>query len=1031
MIIDQGALIIENSKNSGDFFPPKYSSLAQNTGKKLPKASSSSQKSIKFSRMKRIDQNLLPALRQLHEELDGDCYFDNLQRAIYATDASVYKAWPIAVTRPKHKADIQKILAFAKKHNTSIIPRSGGTSLAGQCVGEGMVMDVSKYMNRIITLNAAEGWVLVEPGVIRDELNAFLKPHGLFFGPNTSTANRCMIGGMVGNNSCGTTSIVYGSTRDHVLELETILSDGSEAIFGSISPEVFAAKIHQNDLEGSIYRHLSEQLSQADVQQEIISQFPKAGIHRRNTGYAVDILLNHQPFDEKGPDFNLCKLLCGSEGTLAITTAIKLHVNHLPPPAEVVLCAHFETIRECMQAVLVAMKHQPSLCELMDRIILNCTKDNIEQQKNRFFVEGDPEGILMVEFRGQTNAEARARADQLVEALQKAQLGYAYPLVFAPQSKRVWELRNASLGLLANIPGDEKAVACIEDTAVEIQDLPDYIDEFSAMMDAFGQEAVYYAHAGAGELHLRPILNLKKATDQQRFYEISLATAKLVKKYKGSLSGEHGDGRVRAPFIPLMIGDKNYALLQSIKQTWDPHNLLNPGKIVDVPPMNTQLRYQPDQTTREIDTVFDFSHTQGLLRAVEKCNGSGDCRKLSFAGGTMCPSYMATRNEKDTTRGRANILREFLTMSPKGNPFDHPEIKEAMDLCLSCKGCTAECPSNVDMSTLKAEFLYHYQKANGVPFRSKAFASIGRLNALGSALPGLSNFVLSNRLTGGILKKLLGIAPQRHLPQIHQTSLRTWFKKNHSHLKPSSPIKGKVWLFCDEFTNYNDTPVGIKAIRLLTALGYEVQMAEHAESGRAQLSKGLLRQAQQMAQENVAAFVEKASAEQPLLGIEPSAILGFRDEYSKLVGPKQQEAAKTLARHTFLLEEFLYREAQEGRIEPTQFTDVAKTIYLHGHCHQKALSELGQAAFLLSLPANYSVEVIPSGCCGMAGSFGYEKEHYELSMEIGELVLFPTVRKAPDDALIAAAGTSCRHQIADGTGRKALHPVEVLFDALL
>jgi FAD/FMN-containing dehydrogenase len=594
-----------------------------------------------------MDTNLTPALAQLATQIDGDCYFDDLMRTIYATDASVYRTLPLAVTLPKHEEDIKKILAFARTHGTSVIPRAAGTSLAGQCVGAGIIMDVSKYMNRILEVNAEEGWVLVEPGVIRDELNAFLKPHGLFFGPNTSTANRAMIGGMVGNNSCGTTSIVYGATRDHVLELDTVLSDGSAVRFSALSKTAFQQKLQQKGLEGQIYRQLHKALSNTDQQHQIKKNYPKSTIHRRNTGYAVDVLLEGKPFQEGGEDFNMCQLLCGSEGTLAITTAIKLHVDPLPPPLDVVVCAHFDSIRACMEAVLIAMQHRPSLCELMDRIILNCTKDNIGQQKNRFFVEGDPAGVLMVEFRGDTREAIDAMANALIADFQNAGLGYAFPKVFAPDSKRVWHLRKASLGLLANIPGDDKAVACIEDTAVDIEDLPDYIDEFSSIMAEFGQEAVYYAHAGAGEIHLRPILNLKKAADQQLFYDISKATAELVKKYQGSLSGEHGDGRVRAAFIPLMIGPENYELLRQIKQTWDPRGILNPGKIVDAEPMNTSLRYSPDQETRAIDTVFDYSATQGILRAAEKCNGSGDCRKLAFSGGTMCPSYMATRNEKD------------------------------------------------------------------------------------------------------------------------------------------------------------------------------------------------------------------------------------------------------------------------------------------------------------------------------------------------------------------------------------------------
>jgi Fe-S oxidoreductase len=479
-----------------------------------------------------------------------------------------------------------------------------------------------------------------------------------------------------------------------------------------------------------------------------------------------------------------------------------------------------------------------------------------------------------------------------------------------------------------------------------------------------------------------------------------------------------------------MIGEKNYETIKEVKKIWDPKGIFNPGKIVDAAPMNTSLRYEPDQATPEFDTKFDFSATEGILRAAEKCNGSGDCRKLNFSGGTMCPSYRATRNEKDTTRGRANVLRTFLTMNTKDNPFDHPEIKEAMDLCLSCKGCTSECPSNVDMSTLKAEFLYQYYKTNGVPLRSKAIANIGKLNGLGALVPGLTNFMLSNSLTSGMMKSFLGVAKDRSLPTLHKQTLRTWFRKTGKALPVQGTPKGKVYFFCDEFTNFNDTDIGITAIKLLKALGYEVAMPKHAESGVAHMSKGLLDEAQQMAQENVAVFKDIVSEKTPLLGVEPSAVLGFRDEYPKLVKEEDQASAKALGQNALMLEEFLFREIEKGNITADQFAERPQTILLHGHCHQKALSQIEQSAWVLGLPKGHQVEIIPSGCCGMAGSFGYEAEHYELSMQVGEQVLFPAVRKAEKATVIAAAGTSCRHQIKDGTQKQALHPIEIMYKSL-
>ena len=967
-------------------------------------------------------------LNDLSSLLQGELHYDSLMRTLYSTDASAYRELPLAVALPKTKEDIQALIAFAKKYNTSLIPRTAGTSLAGQCVGDGIVVDVSKHFNRILEFNKVEGWVIVEPGVIRDELNAFLKPHGYFFSPITSTANRAMIGGMVGNNSSGTTSIVYGTTREHTLELETILSDGSEVVFKEIGKNEFHQKRNEESLEGKIYQHLFEELSKEDIKNNILTNFPKPSIHRRNTGYAVDYLLKSELFSEGEEKFNFCKLLCGSEGTLAFTTAIKIHVDPLPPPHDVVVAIHFTSINESMRATQFAMQHTPSACELMDKIILDCTKGNIEQSKNRFFLEGDPEAILMLEFHGQTSQEAETKADALIADLKSKGLGYAFPKIFPPKTKSVWQLRSAGLGLLSNIVGDKKAVTCIEDTAVALEDLPNYIDDFSEMLKGFNQRSVYYAHAGAGEIHLRPILNLKDSKDVQQFHDISLETAKLVKKYNGSLSGEHGDGRLRGSFIPMMVGEENYELFKRIKATWDPQHIFNPNKIVDVPPMTTSLRYETDQATPEFDTVFDFSDAGGILRLAEKCTGSGDCRKLTLSGGTMCPSYQATRNEKETTRARANTLREFLTTNIQENPFDHSELKEVMDLCLSCKGCTSECPSNVDMASMKAEFLHQYYKTHGVPLRAKAFANIDSLNRLGSMMPSITNFFLGNSFTSGLMKRFLKVAPERSLPAIQKVSLRKWFKKNESQtLNP----KKTVYLFCDEFTNYNDTHIGITAIRLLNILGYEVKMIDHPESGRAAISKGLLPMAKKCAQQNFDIFHNIINADTPLLGIEPSAILTFRDEYPRLVKKENQAAAKALGKHALLIDEFLSKEIQNNNIDSTFFTKKEKRILLHGHCHQKALSSVDHSAWLLSLPENYTVEIIPSGCCGMAGSFGYEKEHYEVSMQVGELVLFPAVRKADEEIIIAAPGTSCRHQIADGTKRKAMHPIEVLWEALL
>src|SRR5450432_1484000 len=646
-------------------------------------------------------------LLHFSDQLEGELFLDETTRILYATDASAYREIPLAVAIPYSVRDLKKLILFARENHTSLIPRTAGTSLAGQVVGNGIVVDVSKYFTKIIELNIEERWVRVEPGVIRDELNMFLKPHWLLFGPETSTANRAMIGGMVGNNSCGSNSMVYGSTRDHLIEVKALLSDGSEVFFHPMSLDEFHHKCEGDSLESNIYKTTRGLLSNYDNQVGIRKEFPRKSVERRNTGYALDMLLDMAPFSAGGPDFNFCKLIAGSEGTLAFITEIKLHLIPQPPKETGLLCVHFNSIDESLRANLIALKYKPSASELIDHYILECTKDNIEQSKNRFFVQGDPGAILVIEFCRETREEIIAIAKQAEDDMRAANLGYHFPLLFGNDSKKIWSLRKAGLGLLGNMPGDKKPVPVVEDTAVDVQDLSAYIAEFNQLLAKHGLNSVHYAHAGSGEINLRPIINLKTVEGNQMFRTIATEIAGLVKKYNGSLSGEHGDGRLRGEFIKQMVGEKNYQLLKEVKQTWDPEHIFNPNKIVDTPSMNTMLRYTPGQQTPAFNTIFRF-HNQDVLQHAEQCNGSGDCRKTQLSGGTMCPSFMATRNEKDTTRARANILREFLTHSDKLNRFDHKEIYEVMDLCLSCKACKSECPSNVDVAKLKAEFLQHY-----------------------------------------------------------------------------------------------------------------------------------------------------------------------------------------------------------------------------------------------------------------------------------------------------------------------------------
>ncbi len=966
----------------------------------------------------------ISALKQLSESLEGTLLYDELHKTIYATDASVYKFKPVAVALPKTVQDIKTLIHFAEKNKIALTPRTAGTSLAGQTVGSGIIVDVSKHFTKIISFDAQKKTVTVQPGVIRDELNLFLKPHGLFFGPNTSTSNRCMMGGMVGNNSSGTTSIRYGVTRDKIVEIKALLSDGTSAVFQELSSAEFIEKTKGEALENKIYKTIFDELSDVDTQKEILKEFPKPEIHRRNTGYAVDLLLKSELFSGTEKTIHLGKLLCGSEGTLAFTTEITLKVDALPPAHNVMVVAHFHTIQESLEAVVTAMKHHLYTCEMMDDTILNCTKTNREQAKNRFFIQGEPKAVIMLEVASDTMEDAERQANALISDLEKNNFGYALPKIYGTDIDKINELRKAGLGLLGSIVGDDKAADSIEDTAVELNDLPNYIAEFAAMMKKYGQEAIYYAHAGAGEIHLRPVLNLKKKADLVLFRTIATEVAVLVKKYKGSLSGEHGDGIVRGEFLPFMIGATNYELLRRIKLAFDPNIILNKGKIIDTPKMDENLRVESGRVEPEIQTIQDFSDSMGILRVAEKCNGSGDCRKLPSAGGTLCPSYRATRDEKDTTRARANALREYLTTSEKENKFNHEELYQVFELCVSCKACASECPSNVDVAALKSEFLYQYQKANGFSIRNKIFAYNATLNKWGSSIPKVTNLI-SNL---SFVKKAMGIAPKREVPFLAEITFRKWYNKNKIKARNDSFPKGKLYLFCDEFTNHYDVNVGIDTYELLTQLGYEVLLIAHEESGRAFISKGFLEEAQVVANKNVAIFSPIISDDCPLIGIEPSAILTFRDEYLRL--SKDKKSAEELAKNAFTVEEFFKKEIHSGKIHSEQFSEKALEIKIHGHCHQKSLSTIEATFAMLNLPKNNSVTIYNSGCCGMAGSFGYEKEHYAISMQMGEDTLFPKVRSTAETALIAAAGTSCRHQIFDGTSRKALHPSTILKSCL-
>ena len=973
------------------------------------------------------------SLNLLAGDMQGDLYTDVTTRLLYATDASAYRELPIAVARPANTEDIQKLIRFANDNNITLIPRTAGTSLAGQVVGNGIIVDVSRYFNRILEVNADQSFVRLQPGIVLDELNLMLAEKGLFFGPETSTSNRCMIGGMVGNNACGAHSLIYGSTRDHLLAVKGLLSDGTEVTFEPLAEKEFESKLRGDSLENKIYRNIQEILSDDKNRAGIIKEFPDPAIKRRNTGYAIDLLLNSAPFTPGGSPFNFSKLIAGSEGTLLFITEIKLNLVALPPKVKGLLCVHFKTLEEALLANLICLKHNPGAIELMDHTILDCTKSNIIQRKNRFFVQGDPGAILIVEFARSNMDEIKAITDNLQRDLEKAKLGYHFPLVTGDDINKVWALRKSGLGVLSNIPGDAKPVSLVEDTAVKPDSLPDYIRDIKQLLAKYGLSCVFHAHIATGELHMRPVINLKDPKGIELFRKVATEVAWLVKKYRGSLSGEHGDGRLRGEFIPVIVGEANYELMRKVKHTWDPKGVFNRGKITDTPKMDTFLRTMKGTAGEPFKPVFDHASTLGYIRHVEQCNGSGDCRKSALMGGTMCPSYMATRDEQTTTRARANALREYLVNPSGDNSMSMNAVYDILDLCLSCKGCKSECPSNVDMAKLKAEFLQHYYDKKGVSLMAWMVANIARIHKINSEFPWLYNGLMKNRFLSTVVKNILGFAHQRTLPLLSGRSFEKWLRRN-SYLKETQTISAnerpEVYLFLDEFTNYLDAAIGIAAVKVLNKLGYTIRTKTTRESGRTFISKGLLRKAKRIAEYNIKELNGSIDQSHVLVGIEPSAILAFRDEYPELVSEDLIEPTRKIASNCFTFEEFIAREFESGRIDRTMFTSEKQHVKLHGHCQQKAIASTAAAKVMLTIPENYTVEEIKSGCCGMAGAFGYEKKHYELSMKIGELVLFPSVRNAEPGTIICAAGNSCRQQILDGTGVEALHPAEILYNAL-
>lgn len=969
----------------------------------------------------------------------------------YATDASAYREMPLGVCFPKNAEEVKDLVLQAISNHTYIIPRAAGTSLAGQVVGAGIVADISRHMNHVIKINSKERWAWVESGVVRDELNRLLYPMNLFFSPETSTSNRCCIGGMMGNNSCGTHSLVYGSTRHHVLEAKGILADGSEEHFKDYSlselEERFGSQFWKREsisLIESIYAQLIRFHFDPTIRILIEANFPDKALRRRSCGYAIDEVIQDLP--EK---INLCTLLCGSEGTLAFTTAIKISLDPLPSPNNMVVCAHCDTLEKSFYANLTALRHNPVAVELMDGTILELAKTNPEQLKNRFFVVGDPAALIIAEFNGDDIEE---KAAALEKDLKEEGLANLCTRVYGADISKVWALRKAGMGVLSGMKGDAKPLSVIEDTAVAPERLPAYMEDFQIMMKRIGLDCVYYGHISTGELHLRPILNIKTAEGKAKFREVAQESAKLIRKHRGSLSGEHGDGRLRGEFIPIQYGDECYQLMRQVKVTWDPTHVFNLNKIVDTPPMDSSLRFDlgqryaiegtiGDKTYFNWRAAFDECKVEGasgvrsqvhaLMCSIEQCNGAGDCRKSNMMGGTLCPAFKVTdRNELMSTRGRANILREALTRGIDGKDFDSPELHEALYSCLACKACRAECPSNVDMTRIRAEVLQQIYRKEGTPFRSFMVARMATIERLGSYFSRIYNHFATNYLTSSLIKRMVNFAAERDIPTLSRHSMRKLVRIEQRKQKGKGR---KVYLFADEFTNYQEAELGLTFARLLMRLGYEVEIPRHVESGRAAISKGCLKLAKQFALKNVRLLKGKISEETPLVGIEPSCILSFRDEYPDLVPNSLRVEAQHLGKNCLLFDEFLIREIIKGNINAQAFSECQCDIWLHGHCHQKSLVGIQKTADLLKHIKGAEVHVIPSSCCGMAGSFGYEKEHYKTSIAIGEMILFPTIRKALETnteqrpTFIVAPGTSCRQQIFDGTGHRAVHPIELLY----
>ena len=910
---------------------------------------------------------------------------------------------------PRHKGDVQAVVELANKFSVPVLPRGGGTSLAGQTVGHALVLDFSKYMQNVLEVNQEELWCRVQPGLVQDELNAYVRSMGLQFGPDTSTSNRATIGGMIGNNSAGAHSLTYGKTLDHVIELTVLLSDGSEVVLKELSSDALEGKSQADSLEGRVHREVAR-LAQ-EHRSEILARYPK--IMRRVSGYNLDEFIKPQPF-------NLSRILVGSEGTLG--TVVEAKMRLVPKPKWTALdVVHFDDDLEALRASQVILETAPYALESTDKMILNLARGNIVQSQRLGFVQGNPSSLLMVEYAGDTEAQVKEQVYKLEEVRKAQHIGYAATLAFKPEEvKAVWGVRKAGLGLLLGTKGDKKPIAFVEDTAVAPAKLPEFIKRFREIITRHDAIAGYYGHCSVGCMHIRPLIDLKEASEMKKMVSIADAISDLVLEFNGAMSGEHGDGLARSHFNQKLFGAVLYEAFRQVKRVFDPKNLMNPGKIVDAPAMTESLKISPRYQTWQPETTLDFTGQGGFARAVEMCSGMGECRKK--LDGTMCPSYMGTLDEEHSTRGRANALRAVLSGKVPKEEFTGKRLHDVMDLCLECKACKAECPSNVDMAKLKYEFLDHYHRVNGLPLRNRLFGGIERLNRIGSQFAPLSNWVVGSGLNRWLMEKLAGIDRRRPLPQFAGVTFEDWFDGR----KPEGDgAKGEVVLFHDTFNNFNTPNVAVATTRLLERLGYHVLLVNKRCCGRPMISKGMLGEAKNNAAWNVDQLAEYAERGVPIVGMEPSCLLTLRDEYPDFL---RTNDAKLVARNSFLLEEFLLQERDTGKVS-LSFGANGRKALLHGHCHQKALVGTVPTVALLK-GVGFEVSEVDSGCCGMAGSFGFEKEHYDLSLTIGNRRLAPAVKSASAEVEIVAPGISCRQQIEHLTGRKAKHTAEVLWEVL-